>query len=218
MPRLPTSRAVLAAAVAVAALLISAPLASAATANDTTQFAVTAGGLTFVIAPDVPNLPNLTLNGQAQTLNAQMANFSMSDATGNGSGWNTSVIGDTAGGKSPIFKQYCPNATCGSDSGPGYISGGATLPADSLKLNTTGASWTGGSGTTPAFQCSAGCSVDAGSATRIVSAAAAGGLGPWSASGFSGTSLALSTPSTTRALPASEVYRADVVWSLNSGP
>ena len=49
-------------------------------------FAVTAGTLSFGTAPDVPLLPALTLNGQAQTLNAQMANFSTVDATGAGSG------------------------------------------------------------------------------------------------------------------------------------
>src|SRR3954452_15870977 len=130
MLRRQTSRLVFAAAIAAAALLTSAPLAAAATANDTTQFAVTAGTLAFGTAPDVPNLPALTLNGQAQTLNGQMASYSMSDGTGSGSGWNVSVIGDTAGGKSPVFKVYCPNATCGSDSGPGYVAGGAPLAPD----------------------------------------------------------------------------------------
>ncbi|MFN2616081.1 MAG: WxL domain-containing protein [Thermoleophilaceae bacterium] len=178
----------------------------------------TTGALAWNVAPSVPDFSTLALNGGAQTLNEQMPDFSVDDTTGSAAGWNVTVNGDAAAGKSPVFKRYCPNTTCGSDSGPGYVSGGATLPADSLKLDTTGASWSGGSGTTPAFQCSAGCSVDAGSATKIVSAAANGGLGPWSTSGFSGTSLALSTPTTTRALPASEVYRADVVWSLNSGP
>ena len=176
------------------------------------------GALAWNVAPAVPDLGTLALSGAAQTTNAQMADFSVDDTTGSAAGWNVTVNGDASVGKSAVFKRYCPNATCGSDSGPGYVSGGATLPAASLKLNTTGASWSGGSGTTPAFQCSAGCSVDATSATRIVSAATSGGLGPWSASGFSGTSLTLSTPSTTRSLPASEVYRADLVWSLNSGP
>src|SRR3954447_11727707 len=134
MSRRPTSRLVLAAAIAAAALLPSAPPAAAATSTDTTQFAVTAGTLAFGTAPDVPNLPALTLNGQAQTLNGQMASYSTSDATGSGSGWNVSVIGDTAGGKSAVFKQYCPNATCGSDSGPGYVAGGAPPAAHSPAL------------------------------------------------------------------------------------
>jgi hypothetical protein len=211
----------LAAAVAVAALLTFAPLAGAATSNDTTQFAVTAGTLTFGTAPDVPNLPALTLTGQTQTLNAQMANFSMSDATGSGSGWNVSVIGDTAGGKSAVFKQYCPNATCGSDTGPGYVAGGATLAANSLTLNSTGATFTaqnGTTGTAPTHQCGAGCNVDSASSSKVVSAALNAGMGTYQANGYSATSLALSAPTTIKALQTNEVYRVDLVWTLNSGP
>jgi hypothetical protein len=221
MPRRPTSHALLAAAMAVAALLITAPLAAAATSNDTTQFAVTAGTLVFGTAPDVPNLPALTLNGQAQTLNGQMASYAMSDGTGSGSGWNVSVIGDVAGGKSAVFKQYCPNATCGSDSGPGYVAGGATLAANSLTLNSTGAAFTaqnGTTGTAPTHQCGSGCNVDSASASKVVSAAVNAGMGTYQANTYSATSLGLSTPTTVKGLQTNEVYRVDLVWSLNSGP
>jgi hypothetical protein len=221
MQRRQTSRFVLAAAIAAAALLVSAPLASAATANDTTQFSVTAGTLVFGTAPDAPNLPALTLNGQAQTLNGQMASYSMSDGTGSGSGWNVSVIGDTAVGKSAVFKQYCPNATCGTDSGPGYVAGGATLAANSLTLNSTGAGFTaqnGTTGTAPTHQCGSGCNVDSASQSKVVSAALNAGMGTYQANGYSATSLALSTPTTVKGLQANEVYRVDLVWSLNSGP
>jgi hypothetical protein len=214
-------RILLVAAGAVAALLGSAPLAVAVTANDTTQFAVTAGTLSFGTAPDAPNLPGLTLNGQAQTLNAQMANFSMLDATGSGSGWNVSVIGDASGGKSAVFKQYCPNATCGSDTGPGYVTSGATLAANSLTLNSTGAGFTaqnGTTGTAPTHQCGAGCNVDSASTSKIVSAALNAGMGTYQANSYSATSLALSAPTTIKALQTNEVYRVDLVWSLNSGP
>ena len=80
-------------------------------------------------------------------------NYSVGDGSGSGAGWNVTVNGDGSGGKSAVFKQYCPNATCGTDTGPGYIAGGATLPAGSLSLNSTGASWstTGGSGAAPAW-------------------------------------------------------------------
>src|SRR5437867_2779305 len=91
-------------------LAASAP-AMAATASDTTQFAVTAGALAFVTAPDVPNLPGLTLNGQAQTLNATMNNYSVVDATGSGSGWNVTVAGDSSANHSAVFAQYCTQAT-----------------------------------------------------------------------------------------------------------
>ena len=177
------------------------------------------GALGFDVAPATPALPAVTLKGQAQTTNATMSNFAVDDTT-SGTGWNVTVAGNANTGKSPVFKRYCPNPTCGADAGPGYITGGATLPAGSLTLNSTGASWStvGGAGAAPAFQCGAGCPVDASSATKIVSTASGAGLGPWKSSGFSATSLALSTPSTLRALPESEVYRVDLLWTLSSGP
>jgi hypothetical protein len=224
MPRRPTSHALLAAAIAVAALLVSAPLAAAATSNDTTQFAVTAGTLVFGTAPDVPNMPALTLNGQVQTLNAQMASYSMSDGTGSGSGWNVSVIGDVAGGKSAVFKQYCSNGAnpCGADPANAYVAGGATLAANSLTLNSNGgATFTAQNGTTgtpPSHNCASPCNVDSASTSKVVVAVANAGMGTYQANGYSATSLALNAPTSIKALPANELYRVDLVWSLNSGP
>jgi hypothetical protein len=202
----------------VAALFSAAP---ALAASDTTQFSVTAGALSLGTAPDVPNFSALTLNGQAQTLTAQMNNFSAIDATGSATGWNVTVIGDTGAGKSAVFKEYCPNATCGSNSGPGYISGGATMAANSLTLDSTGASFSALSGTTgtgPTHQCNSGCFVDSASAVKVVSAAALAGMGTFQTTGYGASSLSLSTPTTLRALQTNEVYRVDLVWSLNSGP
>jgi hypothetical protein len=207
------------AAISVIAALVLAPPSLAA--NDTTQFSVTAGSLSLGTAPDVPNLPALTLNGQSQTLTAQMANFSAIDATGAATGWNVTVIGDTSGGKSPVFKEYCPNANCGSNSGPGYVGGGATLAANSLTLDSTGAGFSALSGTTgtaPTHQCNSGCFVDSASAVKVVSAAALAGMGTFQTTGYGASSLSLSAPTTIRALQTNEVYRVDLVWSLNSGP
>jgi hypothetical protein len=177
-----------------------------------------AGSLAFDVAPDTAALPSVSLNGQAQTTNAQMSDFAVDDTTGSGSGWNVTVVGDGSAGKSAVFKQYCTQAGgCGSDP-LGYVSGGLTLPAASLKLSSTGASFTGANGTAPTLQCSAQCSVDAAATTKIASAAAGAGLGPWQTSGFASNSLSLSTATTLRTLPANEVYRVDLLWSLNSGP
>ena len=195
--------------------------ASAGATSDTTQFAVNAGSLSFSTNPHVPTLPTLTLNGQAQTLNAQMNNFSVIDATGSGSGWNVTVQGDSSASHSAVFKQYCPNATCGTDTGPGYVTGGATLAADSLTLNSTGASFTaqnGTTGTAPTHQCASACNVDSGTAVKIVSAASGAGMGTYATSSWSGTSLALTAPTTIKVLQTNEVYHLDLVWSLNSGP
>jgi hypothetical protein len=207
-------------AVCAAAAVLSPAAALAATANDTTQFAVTAGALSFSTAPDVPNLPGLTLNGQAQTLNATMSNFTMADATGSGSAWNVTVVGDASALKSPVSKQYCTVALCGSDP-LGYVTGGVTLAANSLVLNSTGAGFTAQSGTTgtaPTHQCASGCNVDTASAVKTVSAAVNAGMGTYATTGYTATSLGLSAPTTLKSLGANEVYHVDLVWTLSSGP
>ncbi|HYB25512.1 MAG TPA: WxL domain-containing protein [Solirubrobacteraceae bacterium] len=208
-------------AVVVAGAAIMPVGAWAATSNDQTQFSVTGGSLSFSAAPAMPTLTAITLNGQAQTTNTTMTNFTVQDATGSGSGWNVTVNGNSNTGKSPVFKQYCPNATCGTDSGPGYITGGQTLSANSLTLASTGASFSaqnGSTGTAPTLQCSSACNVDSASAVKIASAAVNAGMGTWATTGWSGTSLALSTPTTLKTLQTNEVYRVDLVWTLNSGP
>jgi hypothetical protein len=215
-------RALVAAAVAATIVATTSP-AFAATSNDTTQFAITAGTLAFTTTPDVPDLPALTLNGQAQTLNATMNNFGVDDATGTGSGWNVTVSGDNSGGKSAVFKQYCTQAGgCGADP-LGYVTGGATLAANTITLNSTSAGFSAQNGTTgtpPTHQCNSGCSVDAvpASPVKVVSAAVGAGMGSYATTGWTGTSVAAATPSTVTALPANEVYHVDLLWTLGSGP
>src|SRR3954462_9641968 len=101
-----------------------------------------------------------------------MSNFTVDDTTGSGSGWNVTVAGDASGGKRDVLRQYCTQD--GGRRAPpfGYVGRGFTLPAASLKLSTTGASFTGANGTAPTFQCGSPCSVDATAATQIASAAA----------------------------------------------
>ncbi len=203
------------------AVALPASSGAATTANDTTSFSVTAGSLAFSTTPAMPTLTGITLNGQAQTTNTSMTNFGVDDATGSGSGWNVTVNGNSTGGKSAVFKQYCPNATCGPDSGPAYVTGGLTLSANSLTLGSTGATFSGQNGTTgtaPTLQCATACNVDSAAAVKIASGASGAGMGTWATSGWSGTSLALSTPSSLKTLQTGEVYRVDLVWTLNSGP
>jgi hypothetical protein len=206
------------------ALLLGAALAPsaalAATQEDHTQFSVIAGSLSFSTVPGLPALNSVTLSGQAQTTNTTMTNFGVADATGSGSGWNVTVEGQSGTGKSAVFAQYCPKAKCGSEA-EGYVPSGRTLAANSLTLNSTGASFSaqnGTTGTAPALQCSTSCSVDSPAAVKIVSAAANAGMGTWLASGFSPTSLALSTPSTLKVLPSEEIYRVNLLWTLSTGP
>jgi hypothetical protein len=186
------------------ALFASAPAAEAA--------------VSFSTAPNVPTLPTVTLDGSAQTTTATMANWGVSQTLAL-SGWNVTAAGDTSSGKSAVFKQYCPNATCGSHSGPGYISGGATLPSGSLQLDSTGASWTGNLGTAPSHLCNSKCSLDTMTPVKVASASTAVLLGTWSTTGYSSTSLELSVPTTLRVLSEpGEVYQLDLVWTLNTGP
>jgi hypothetical protein len=176
------------------------------------------GTLAFDVAPAAGTLPGVTLNGQAQTTTSQMSDFAIDDTTGSSSGWNVTSAGDGSAGKSAVLKQYCTQAGgCGAHP-LGYVTGGQTLPAGSLKLSSTGASFTGANGTAPTFQCSAGCTLDSAAPTKVASAAAGAGLGPWRTTGLSATSLSLSTATTLRALPTNEVYRADLLWTLSSGP
>lgn len=203
---------------ALAALMTAT--ASAATAEDKTQFSVTAGSLSFSTTPAMPTLTSITLNGAAQTTNSTMTNFGIADATGSGSGANTTVAGQSGSEKSAVLAQYCPTATCGTDV-KGYVPSGATLAANSLTLNSTGASFSaqnGSTGTAPTLQCASACNVDSASAVKIASAALNAGMGTWLTTGFSATSLALATPSTLKALSNGEVYRVNLLWTLSTGP
>jgi putative surface cell wall-binding protein len=217
------ARRALVAVAAAATMVATTSPASGATSTDTTQFSVTPGSLAFTTAPDVPNLPALTLNGQAQTLNATMNSFGVDDATGGGAGWNVTVSGDNTGGKSAVFKRYCTQAGGCTGDPFGYVAGGATLAANTITLNSTSASFSaqgGTTGTAPTHQCNAGCFVDAAPASpvKVVSAAASAGMGTYATTGWTATSVAAATPSTVTALPANEVYRVDLLWTLGSGP
>src|SRR5689334_8217635 len=158
----------------------------------------------------MPNLSAVTLNAKSQTVNTTMTNFSVSDTRGTKSGWNVTVAGQGGEKRSAVFAQFCPKPKCGEDA-EGFVAGGKTLPANSLKLNSSGAKFTGGSGTAPTLQCAAGCNMDSASAVKVASAATGGaGEGTWSTSGWSATSLGLSVATTLRALPAEEVYRVNL--------
>jgi len=194
--------------------------ASAATQEDKTQFLVSAGSLSFSTAPGLPTLGAITLNGSAQTTNATMNNFGVADATGSGSGWNVTAEGQAGVGKSAVFKQYCPKAKCGSES-EGYVTGGLTLPANSLTLSSTGATFSaqgGSTGTLPTLQCGSACNLDSATAVKVASAAKEAGMGTFLTTGFGATSLALATPSTLKVLPNEEVYRVNLMWTLGTGP
>jgi hypothetical protein len=213
-----TRAAVALACVSLAAILLPAHAAATETKETTAQFAVTAGSLTFSTPPTMPSLGSVTLKAEAQTTHATASNFAVQDATGTGSGWNVTVEGQPGSGKSAVFKQYCPEAGCGT---VGYISGGYELAANSLTLNSTGASFVAekeSTGTAPAFDCSSGCNMDHATGVKIAHAEAGAGMGTWATTGFTSTSLSLATPSTLKAVPAHEVYQVNLLWTLSTGP
>ncbi len=173
------------------------------------------GAFAFVTAPKLPTLPAVTLNAAAQTVTTTMNSFSVSDTRGTKSGWNVTVNGQSGTGKSAVFAQYCPKLKCGSDA-EGYVAGGQKLAANSLQLNSTGAAFTGGTGTTPKLLCSASCNVDSATAVKVASAETSEST--WTAGSWSATSLKLSTLTTLRVLANEEIYRANILWTLATGP
>lgn len=214
------------AALAPAGLLAAmAGPAMAAPVSDHATFSVLPGTLAFLTAPNLAGVSfgTTTLNGQAQTVNATMPNYSVNDATGSAAGWNVTVNGDNTapGVTSPVFAQYCTLTLCGTDPA-GYTPSGATLPANSLTFDSVGGSFapvgTTSNVNAPTNSCASGCAVDAASPGKIASAAAGGGMGQWTTQGFNGTSLALKIPTTARSLKTGEVYRVDLQWTLNTGP
>ncbi len=215
----------------VLAAFILIPASQAGAAADTTQFGVTAGSLSLSTAPDVPDFsPGLTLDGTAQTLNEDMdqsTSWQVADATGSGSGWNVNVVGDTAGGKSEVFAEYCPTNTDGPclTNGVGYVTSGETLSANSLTLDSdmgSPASFSavgGTTGTAPTHSCGSTCNADSASSVIIGTAAADAGMGTYQSTGYETNSIALSAPTTIKVLDDTEkVYRVDLVWTLASGP
>jgi hypothetical protein len=170
-------------------------------------------------APNLPALTGVTLNGQAQTtttaLNLGLGGFKITSSGTPNIGWNMTVNGNASAGNSAVFKQFCPSASCGTDSA-GYVPGGFTLAADSLSLSTAGATWTTGT-TKPAFQCNTvACPLDSGTAIKIVSASSSVATGAWTASGSA--SVSVNTPSTLHKLQTGEVYSVNLVWTVNTGP
>jgi hypothetical protein len=175
--------------------------------------------LRFVTPPALPALPTLTLNGRTQSTTTAMTGFSVEDLRLLKAGWNLTAQGQTGAGRSAVFAPYCPKAKCGT-AAEGYVPEGQALAKESLMLNSTGASFSGGLLTAPTLECSSGCALDSPTPVKIASETSGllAGEGIWTAGGFSPTSLTLSTSPTLRTLPNEEVYRANILWTLSTGP
>lgn len=187
--------------------------------------------LDVTVAPDIPALGAVTLTAARQDRHAQMPAWEVRDTRAAQLGWHVTAQGDGSAGRSAVFSEYCTDGTvtngCSTavagGPGPGYVTGGAALAAASLRLDSTGASFTP-QGTTqnllpPQHVCSAGCALDTTAGVSVASAAVGAALGTWRAEGYSATSLSLALPTTVRFIgAANKVYRLDLLWTLVSGP
>ena len=181
---------------------------SESTPWEVTAIALRPAQVNFSTAPAVGSLGSFALTGAQQVTHAQMGSFGVTDTRGTtGAKWTVTVSGASGAGLSPVFAQYCPTATCGSDPGPGYVAGGVTLGPGALTLSTSGASWTGSA---PTFGCTATpCAL--GGTTQSTVATDTNGLGTWAAA-LSASSLTLTLPATTRAFAnPGEGYRVDLL-------
>jgi hypothetical protein len=224
-------RSIALAVAAAAAFAATTAQATAQAAPDTTTVAVTPGTLAFGTAPDVPALPGVTLNGTAQNVTGALNGWSAVDGTGSGLGWNVTGQGDAGALKSPVFKEYCTDATATNGCstavagapGPGYVT---TAPkvfaANSLTLSSASASFTamaGTTGTAPTHSCASACNVDSATPVKIAAAAAGAGMGTYQAASYAAASLSLAVPTTTKTIgTGNKIYQMDLTWSLVSGP
>src|SRR5437588_13123795 len=102
-----------------AAAAASAAIVAALAACSPAQPAVS-----FPANPNVPNLPGVTLNGQAQPVNATMANWGVTQ-TGSKTATNAPVAGANTAGRRADIPQSCPTATCRTSSGTAHKTGAA---------------------------------------------------------------------------------------------
>jgi hypothetical protein len=198
----------LVAASAAAFAAINSP-AFAETAPDSTDVGVTGTALTFTSAPNLPSFGAATLDGSVQTLDAPLSAWEVKDPSGTAAGWNVTV-------ESTPFREY--DAAAGT---PDYVAGGKQLDGGSLTIQRGTAGYdTAPSDQTlanaPVYSCVSACTLDNGSAARLVSADAANGMGIWASTGGVKATLKLGTRA--RSLPAGEVYRGEITWTLASGP
>ena len=166
----------------------------AAHAADPTDVEVTGGSLS-ITTPTVADFPDVILNGAAQTKTAAMDAFSVSDLSGTGAGWNTTV-------QASRFAEY---------TGGSYVTSGKTLPLSSLSMPAPTVAGSGAE-TAPPTITAGPYSIDGGTAIKVASAAINDGMGTYNFT-QSGP-LTLSIPSTAYAT----TYRSDVTVSVVTGP
>lgn len=179
-------------AIVAGAAVIATPGALAADAAD---LVITSGSLSSPTVA-VGNFGGITLTGSAQTSNATMDAFSVTDARGTGGGWNVTA-------QATQFKEW---------DGAAYVTSGRTLPASSLSMAAPTVAANGTTSAAPSITAGP-YTLDGAGAIKIASAAADTGMGRYDfTTGLS--SLTLSVPSTAYA----KTYRSELTVSVVAGP
>ncbi len=182
----------------VAAVLGLGTSLSAFAAADTgaviTGGTLSGGGLGFA------SFGAITLNGAQQTSTAPFTLANVTDARGTGAGWNVSLS------LTPLAEYNTGTSA--------YVTSGKTLAASSIKVTTApvvslvDSTSSSANTITPVATTTA---LDTGSAVKLLSAAAAGGMGTYS---FSTMTSTLTVPANAYA----KTYKSDATVSLNVAP
>lgn len=181
----------------VAALAV--PAASAAA--DPADLVISSGSLSSPTVA-VGNFGAITLNGAAQTSNATMDAFSVTDGRGTGGGWNVTV-------QATRFAEYDAAANAGVGA---YVVSGKMLPTSSLTMAAPTVAANGTTSAAPAIT-TGPYTLDGAGAVKIAGAAIDTGMGTYNFT--TGTSkLTLSVPSSAYA----KTYRSDLTVSVVAGP
>lgn len=163
-------------------------------ASDATRVEVVGGALALDM-PDVADFAPVTLDGSAQTTSATVDPFAVTDATGTGAGWR-------------LTAQATPFAEIDTDGN--YVSGGRTLPPDSLSLEGLAVA-ADGTASPPPTVAPGPHVLDGMGAVTLLDAAPGSGMGRFV---VSPDSLTLGIPADAYA----RTYRSDVTLSLVTGP
>ena len=176
---------------ATAVLGIAATPAHAADAADVT---VTGGSLS-ITSVTIGNFAGVTLDGSAKTTTATVDPLSVTDARGTGAGWNVTMQGTQ-------FTEH---------DGTAYVTGGKTLPLNSLSLSALTVAANGTTSPAPSTLSPSGIDNTTG-AVKIASAAVDEGMGQYDFTGAD--KLSLGIPASAYA----KTYRSDITVSVVSGP
>lgn len=151
-------------------------------------------GLLGVTAPAVNDFAVITLTGAAQTAEAPLEPFAVTDARGTGAGWTLVV-------QASAFREW---------DGSAYVPDGKALPAGSLSL--AGLAVTSDDTDSSAPELVAGPYVLDSGAVTVAVASTGTGMGRFTVTPASGLRVAVSADAYAR------TYRSDVSLSVTSGP